>query len=207
MKKTLIISLIISSFFSYAQDKVKGIIYFRDGSKFEGYYNHKVYKNYGNALSEPKIIFSPSEDTQLIVGFNEIDKIKEYAPSIKKDKDTVDYYFKKYNKKALLLEKINTDGRLNLYVHYYRKVYTYIGANGFYYTNESKEIYADYYVGKKYSITIDKLPQNTTGRKFRKILLKYTSKCAEYVKKIKDYKFLSRNKPRGIILEYNKLCK
>ena len=199
MKKVIYIFLFVT-INSFSQ--TKGKIYFRNGEVFQG--EIEIYTKF-TGIGKTEIRYKPEVDIRLIKGFNDIEKIVKFPTEYRKD--TATFYFKKVKNKELFVEKISNNNDFNVYVGYYSSGGSSYQITGFVNVGRfDSEIKEEYYIGPKYSSQVEKLPKNRRRKKYKKIILKYTSKCKKFVEEKSNALTLERNKMRNLLKDYQKYC-
>ncbi|WP_064966861.1 hypothetical protein [Tenacibaculum ovolyticum] len=186
MKKTLIIFLFLISISSFSQYK-GGTIYFRDNSKISGQIKIAIFNRVKLKKGDQKLIYNYEKVKKVI--FN----------------DSTEFHYKKRKNSFLLLEK-EISGKLELFSRERASAPTANGMGSFSYHGGG---YTQFFISKKSSNFIEKLPQNNRGKRFRKILSKYGSDCNLFLNKITDKKDLAFNFDFSIfkiIKYYNENC-
>ena len=153
-------------------------------------------------VSGKKIKFKKSKDDEKIV-YTSKDARKVIF-------DTgIEYHYKIKNEVTLLL-KNEVRGKLNLYSTTGTSA-PMMSPNGMMMGGGMP--YTIYYINKKNSDLIVKLPANEKGKKYRKLIAKYVSDCNGFSKYIKDKKAIKKNFNNNsnsisvnLIEFYNQVC-
>lgn len=199
MKKTIQFSLLIILFSlcSNAQnnDKYLGKVFLRNGQVHTLGYEYVQPNNPSKCM---KIKYRTADNLQFVQDCKEIIKVRRFElDSIGNAKDSIDYDYKYYKNGFKLIEKLESRGKVHLYVEHVAS-----GAASF----GSVSMKAVYYIGKQYSTKIEKLHHRKTSKKFKEILRKYFPNCATLEEKINDKKFFKKNAVIKILQYFNENC-
>lgn len=209
LSKILFIGLLAISINLNSQRDNLGKVFLKNGKVYKKGYSHL------QATSPSKcgrIKYEGDDNLIFIHDCKDIEKIRRYSlDSLENIKDSTDFYYKYQGDKFNLIEKVKMEkGKLELFIEYYYSGGASVpfGFGGFTQTfHTSSPPSKIYSIGKQYNVKIEKLPRRKKSKKFKKAILKYTSKCIAFVKKIEDKNFIKENSVVEIIDFYNKNCK
>ncbi len=198
MKKIFLL-IILFSLSGFSQSK--GKIYFRNGTIFEG---KIIIQSRSFGLTEKtEVIYYPEPGFKEAKGFSDIEKVEGISDET--NKVTSVFYFKKLKNKEILIERISSNKNFDVFMGYYS-----VGVSdlvpGFSAITTDLEYYEEFFIGKKYNYKVEKLPRNTRRKKYKNIVLKYTSDCKKFVEKINDGFLSVKKDTRSHFKEYEKIC-
>lgn len=180
MKNILILFFVLITLNLSAQSLFKsyekGKITFRDGSEISGLIK----------ISGKKVKFKKSKGEEKIkYTYKELQKVKFRFG---------DEYLYKLSGKSIFLIKRVIKGKLDLYSYEMQSPSLMMQGGmiqaGFVTGRGSSTVYM---IGYNDSDFIEKLPKNPKKKKFRKVMMKYTSDCSELQNLIKDKKSVKEN--------------
>lgn len=199
--KYLIVLFLITSSAVYSQ--ANGKIYFRSGKTFEGKIEIEQPISTGDGLT--KIHYYPTSDTKLTKGFSDIYKVEDFR-TIKNEKKTITYFFKKFKNRELFLTKLQSYKNFEVYLG--RELRSSDFAPGFGLPSTETIWYDDvFYIGKKYSFRLEKFHKRIGSKKFKVLLLKYTNECNGVDRLVNKYKKNKKLNNRELFKELTSSCK
>ena len=167
------------------------------------------YERIYNGMVKPTTIkYKTKDNLQFIHDSKKIEKVRDYYNNSKGTIDSTDYYYKYHKNKFKLIRKIKGEGKIELFAEDRSHQHNFnsfgITVSG---TINKSSSYLIFYIGEKHKPKIEKLPRRKTSKKFKKTLLKYTSKCKLFTEKLNNKNFLQKNSIIEIIKYYNENCK
>lgn len=197
MKKVLLL-IFLFSLNSFSQKN--GKIYFRNGTTFEG--NVEMNSTTFGAVSKTEISYRPEVGIKITKGFSDIERVEWYSEENNEVPEV--FYFKKLNSQELFIERISSNKNFDVFIAYY--TVDNAPMPGFFNMSTGFTVQKEYYIGKKYSFKVEKLPRNTRRKKYKNIVLKYTSDCSKFSEKINNGFLLKNKDTRSHFVEYQKIC-
>lgn len=181
----------------------KGKIYFRNGTSFEG--TMSIDKPVSTGDGPTRIFYSPTKDTQLIKGFDDIYRVDQYLTTEGK-KDTITFYFKKYKNREMFLSKLESYKTFEVYIGYVYQTHHTENSFGFGISTGQTETIEEFYIAKKYSFRLEKLNRRVASKKFNAMLSKYTNACNNAEALIEKYQKNKKLEKRALFAELKTIC-